>query len=150
MRADIAVYDPSGQLRLIAEVKRKPGASAGWAAQMRRNIVAHGLLPKTDYFLLALPDHFYLWRGEASSVGIRPPDYTIDPGPLLEPYLEKVGLPAESLGERSLVLVVAAWLGECLGTQKPENLPAESRQWLVESGLFEALRGGHLEIEAAI
>ena len=54
--ADIFAFDRDGQLVLIAEAKSKRGTSINWAAKMRRNMFAHGLMPNAPYFLLALPD----------------------------------------------------------------------------------------------
>jgi hypothetical protein len=52
---DLAIYNRDGQLALVAEVKSKLNASAEWAAQFRRNILAHGTFPKAPYFLMAFP-----------------------------------------------------------------------------------------------
>ncbi|BAY85671.1 hypothetical protein NIES267_51720 [Calothrix parasitica NIES-267] len=48
--ADIAVYGKDKKLQLLVEVKSRHGRSINWAAQMRRNMYAHGLLPETRFF----------------------------------------------------------------------------------------------------
>ncbi|MEQ9481150.1 hypothetical protein [Coleofasciculus sp. F4-SAH-05] len=35
--------------------------SPDWAAQFRRNILAHGTFYKAPYFLMVFLDRFYLW-----------------------------------------------------------------------------------------
>ncbi len=72
---DIAVYSRDDKLQLVVEVKNRVKATASWAAHMRRNMVAHLDMPRSPFFLLALPDHFYLWRGLAAPLDIAPPDY---------------------------------------------------------------------------
>ena len=57
-QADIAVYDPDGQLQLVVEIKNRLGASAEWAARLRHNLLVHSFIPRAPYFLLALPDFF--------------------------------------------------------------------------------------------
>ncbi|HEX8684350.1 MAG TPA: hypothetical protein VF707_18685 [Ardenticatenaceae bacterium] len=76
--ADLAVYTPDGELLLVVEVKNKRNASPEWAAQMRRNLLVHGMIPATLYFLLALPEYFFLWKGAHQSIDVIPPDYMIE------------------------------------------------------------------------
>jgi hypothetical protein len=61
-RPDIVVVSPDGRIQLVVEVKNHPGASEEWAADFRRNLVDHSILPQAEYFLLALPDHLFLRR----------------------------------------------------------------------------------------
>src|SRR5439155_15396219 len=84
---DIAVYSNDDTLQLVVEVKGKTAATPDWAAHMRRNLAAHLAIPSSPFFLLALPDHFYLWRNVSSPLAMVPPDYDIDPAPLLAPYV---------------------------------------------------------------
>src|SRR5579871_6759785 len=85
LQNDIVVYDASGQLALAVEVKNRRGTNVEWAAQMRQNLLTHSLV-HAPYFLLALPDHFYLWVNKEQSTAVNP-DYAIDPLPFLKPYL---------------------------------------------------------------
>jgi len=82
-RVDIAVYSKDDQLQLVVEVKSKTAATADWAARMRRNLAAHLAIPNAPFFLLALPDHFYLWRRLPAPLVVVPPDYDVAPAPLL-------------------------------------------------------------------
>ena len=99
--ADIAAYDTDGQLVLVVETKNKLGTSSVWAAKMRRNILAHGLLPKTRFFLLALPDRFYLWRDVSIIPELAEPNYEIDSAPFLQPYYDRAGILPEKLSSES-------------------------------------------------
>jgi hypothetical protein len=144
---DLSVSDRNGKLALVVEVKGKTNASPAWATALRRNILAHGTFPNAPYFLMAFPDKFYLWAGAEAEQS--DPTYTIDARPILQPYFDKAGVTADQISGQSLELIVASWLGELLHSrQAPETLD-ESLQWLVESGLNDALSGGKFEHEAA-
>ena len=69
---DIAVYSPNNELQLIVEVKNKIGATPEWAANMRRNLSIHSIVPYSPYFLLALPDYFYLWKDPSATLDLKP------------------------------------------------------------------------------
>ena len=62
--ADIAVYSPDDRLKLVVEVKGYRNATDEWAAQMRRNLLEYNAVPVGEFFLLVLPEYFYLWRGK--------------------------------------------------------------------------------------
>lgn len=147
--ADILAFDKSGQLVLIVEAKNKRGTSAEWAKRMRRNMLARDLRPKAPFCLLALPDRFYLWKNAGGAPEVTEPTLQIDPTPFLQPYYEKSGaLPGELTGD-SFELIVAAWLNEVLRADNPPDLKGKNQEWLLESGLFDSLAGGRLELEAA-
>lgn len=105
---DIAAYDRKKQLMLAVEVKNKLGTSSDWAAQLRRNILAHGTYSFPPYFLLALPDRFYLWNESQKPPELSEPTYSIDARPILQPYFEQVGVEFGKLSGESFELLVAA------------------------------------------
>lgn len=147
--ADILAFDRNGQLTLIAEVKSKRGTSSDWAAKMRRNMFAHGLMPTAPYFLLALQDAFYLWENNGGESGIIEPTQRINPDSFLQPYYEKSGVAPTDLTGKSFELIVASWLNGVVQSRSPHQLKNGSQDWLVNSGLFERLVGGHVELETA-
>jgi len=147
--ADMAVYDKKGQLSLVVEAKSKLNTSSNWAAKMRRNLLAHGLMPDTHFFLLALPDRFYLWKDAGIIPEEVPPTYEIDPKPFLQPYYNGAGISLDSFTGESFELIISSWLSTLLQVDVlPEEL--QGQDWLVESGLFEAIRYGHLAAEATV
>ncbi|MBD1804340.1 hypothetical protein H6F98_02490 [Microcoleus sp. FACHB-SPT15] len=149
-RWDLSVDNRDGQLALVVEVKRKTNASSEWAAQLRRNILAHGTFPKAPYVLMVFPDNFYLWTDAEACLEQSEPTYMIDARPILEPYFERAGVTAEQISGQSLELIVASWLGEIIHAEKlPENVDS-SQHWLIESGLYAAIAGGKFEHEAAV
>ena len=146
--ADIWAFDKSGQLALIAEVKSKRGTSNEWAAKMRRNMFAHGYLPDSPYFLLALPDAFYLWNDSGRGLEPVEPTQRVDPHPFLQPYYDKTGISSDDLTEKSFEFVVTSWLNQVLLAKSSQELTG-NQDWLVDSGLFDRLVGGRLELDAA-
>jgi len=147
--ADIVVYDKNGQLALIAEVKNKQGTSKEWAAKLRRNMYAHNFMPNAPFFLLALPDRFYLWKTPTNTGEEIEPTHQIDPTSFLQPYFEKAGVSPGTVTGKSFELIVGSWLNQILRASNPEDIQNHGQDWLLDSGLFEALAGGHLEFETA-
>ena len=144
---DIAVYNVNGQLTLAVEVKNKLETSNDWAARMRRNVLAHGLVPKVRFFLLALPDRFYLWKDMEERIELVKPTYEIDPRPFLHPYYKKSGLSPDRLSGQSFELIVTSWLGELLRADLSADTLQHGQKWLLESGLLEAIAGGYVAAE---
>lgn len=148
-RADIAGYDRTGKLVLAVEAKAKGGASPDWAAKLRRNLLAHGVVSESPYFLLALPDHFYLWKAQPSGSLERQPDYDVDPTPLLRPYFERSGVSPLRVSGGSFELILGSLLQDLLNTPDLSGPIAQNNPWLVESGLHSQLRGGRIAYEVA-
>lgn len=146
-RWDIAVYNQEDRLTLAVEVKNKLNTSAAWAAQLRRNILAHGTFPNAPYFLLAFPDRFYLWADTSRQPVMREPDYTIDARPLLRSYFQQMGVTPEEVSSQSLEFIVSSWLGKIVHAEPGDQAPDEVPQWLLESGLHQALAQGSFSHE---
>ena len=146
--ADIQVFDRNGQLALITEAKNKRNTTSEWATKMRRNMYAHGLLPAAPYFLLALPDRFYLWKDAGAHPELIEPTSEVDPHPFLLPYYERLGISPVNLPGQTFELVVSSWL-EGLLRISDRHAPRADYDWLIRSGLLPRLVGGHLQIEEA-
>jgi hypothetical protein len=80
--ADIVVYAPDRRPVLAVEIKEGRHVSAREAADLRHNLLAHGLLPDYAFFLLVYPTNLFLWRRETPAAG--PPDYVASTPPLLK------------------------------------------------------------------
>lgn len=144
IQADIVAYDTKGKLVLVAEVKNKRGTGGDGA---RRQLAAYAEVTKAPYRLLALPDHFYLWVNKQPD--LENPDYIVDPAPFLRPYWGVEG-PSEYLSETSFEMIVEAWLATLTWVDELPVDAAESGSWLLESGLFDALKRGHLAFEVPL
>lgn len=145
--ADVVAYNPDGQIALVVEAKSRTDTSRSWATRMRRNMLAHGVVPNSRFFLLALPDRFYLWRDVGNAPDLVEPTYELPAEPFLRPYYEKAHISPAEVSSQSFELIVAAWLNELIQSGMSADLPQEQRRLLVDSGLLEALKGGSVAVE---
>jgi hypothetical protein len=147
---DIAVRSADGRLQLVIEVKNRAGADAAWAAEMRRNLAMHSAGAEAPFFLLALPDHFYLWHNVSPPQDFVLPEYDADPAPLLAPYVGE-GLQAlVGLSGAGLQLAVSAWISGLVSFGLDQDLMPVHYQWLLDSGLYDAIKGGTALVEAIL
>lgn len=140
---DILIFSPDRQLEAVVEVKNRRNAGEKWAIQFRRNLLAHGLIPPVEYFLLVFPDTVYLWRGREAER----PVTAIPTSDALGRFFDV--LPTDSSSESSLELVVSSWLQTLTAASMTEDEIAEVAKWLVDAGLYERIRGGHVERRTA-
>lgn len=143
MKPDFMVYTPGNELLLVVEVKATKNESAEWAAKLRGNLIAHGAVPYSPFFLLVLPEHVYLWKN-STSPRESPPDFVSQTKAMLNPYLSKLGEDYSRLSESSLELAVRSWLND-MATSSISKQPINiENRLLVESGLAERLRDSAL------
>ena len=133
MEFDFSTYDSSGGLAAIVEAKRRLGTSTEWAAQFRRNILAHARIPLARFFLIVVPDRIYLW--DAQTEGNAPPT-EIDARAIFAPYFERIGVRPERISPAAFESRVQWWLEDLV-----ENSPT-ARSSLRDTGVAEAVAGG--------
>lgn len=148
-RFDLLGYDKNNQLVLITEIKKRLPATEEWATQLRRNILAHGFIPDTQYFLVVLPDRLYLWKNAGVTPELVKPDYSGDTSVLLGPYYLESGLSPEDVSGQTFEILVASLLRDLL-TQAPDENTSDNWDWLYKSGLYHAIQGGRIEQEAVV
>ena len=61
-RPDILIQSPQGNSIAVVEVKNRQNLSRDVATAFRRNMLVHGLLSQTPYFLLTSQDIGFLWK----------------------------------------------------------------------------------------
>jgi hypothetical protein len=144
---DLVAYNRDNQLVLAVEVKSLLNVTPEWAAQLRRNLLAHGVLSNAPYFLVACPDQFFLWDKPDQHLQPVRPGYVIDAQSSLQPYFAHANVSLEQLTSSSLELIVASWLSDVMHKQ-PDEL-SESQKWLIDSGLYHAVAGGKLDQRVA-
>jgi len=142
---DLMAYDRNGQLVLSVDIRKSPTASPEWAAELRKNILAHGVYPITPYFLMALSDQFFLWKNGNAVNPESKPTYTVDAGPIVNPYLEGTKYTADDLDRGTFKFILSAWLGKLIYHGRPREEIKAIAEWVVESGLYDAIDGGRLE-----
>lgn len=143
---DIAGYSKDGSLQLVVEVTRAPKPTAAWASMMRRNLLAHGLVSRAPFFLLALPTRLYLWKDESEPAA--PPQYEAEMKPLADWLWNRhPGRPAPT-SEYALEVLLSSWFTHVLNDRLQKPLGPEFA-WFVESGLSDALHSGRIVSKAA-
>ena len=145
-QADLTLYDPSGRLTAIAEIKNKLGTSDDWAAKTRRNLLAHGF-SSADFFLLVTPDHLYVWKESGNDLGERPPNYVEDAETIFTPYFKRVELNPRNISGHAFELIVAEWLGDVMRSSQRGTDAAGDESWLASSGFYDAVKNGRIEYE---
>lgn len=148
--ADFVGYNQEGQILFIAEVKSRVSTSKVWAARLRRNLLAHGFLPKVPFFLLALPDKFYIWKDANNIPEETEPTYEINAVSLLKSYYEKGETSPETITEQSLELALTSWFNDLVQLGVPNDIPQEEKDILIKSGIVEALKGGHIGYQVGV
>lgn len=148
---DILGYNQKRQLVLVVVTAPQRGKSCEWAAEYRHNLYVNAELPKTPFFIIALPDHFYLWK-EVEEEGIVNPTYEMDPRFSLKGFLKRSALAPDKLSRSAFDLLVNAWFGMLqisnnkmeIDSRHPDWQLEQNQAWLFDSGLFEAVNKGHL------
>ena len=148
-RADLALYDPSGRLIAVSEIKNKLGTSADWAAKTRRNLLAHGDYSSADFFLLVTPDRLYVWKNAGHDPVETPPTYQTDAQSTFEPYFRRVGLDPRQISGNAFELIVSTWLNDVIQSSRNAKDNVDEESWLTISGFRTAVKNGRIEYEAA-
>jgi hypothetical protein len=147
---DITAFDRNGQTVLMVEAKAVTGTSREWASLYRRNLAANGLLPKVPFFLIATPDHFYLWKNAPEAGVAVEPDHEINAAELLDSYYRRSHIEPESVQPEAFQLIVAAWLADVQRENAANGALNPGYRWMEDSGLLVALRGGRVVLQATI
>ncbi len=136
MRYDFAAYDKDGNLAVVVEAILHLNTDAVWASELRRNILAHGALPRADFFMVVVPDKIYVWNGRADPQA-EPAE--IDARDLFAPYFERIGISPETIVSAAYEQLVFWWLND-LARSVPADVDARLRQ----SGIVDVVAGGHV------
>lgn len=139
MKPDFMLYTKSNELLLAVEVKAIRNQNEHWAVKLRRNLLAHGAVPESTFFLLVLPEHIYLWKDAPAEA---PPTFVSDTKSVLKPYLSKFIEDATHLSESSLELAVRSWLNDVSDPARHETAIGDENKLLEESGLAARMRHG--------
>ncbi len=144
---DFVAYNTEGAVVLLAEAKSRRGTSEAWAAKLRQNMLSHGALPRSQYFLIATPERMYGWRQENLTPGEVLPEFTVDAERALKPYFAKFHQDPATISPRGFELLMLTRLTDVtrLG-ESTQNDP--SLQSLSESGLLSSLREAEIEMNA--
>ena len=147
-RADVAVFDHAGNLQLVVEAKQAKSGEDTFkrAIQIRRNLLMHSGIPQTPFFLIAFPDHFYLWIRTFPDEQDRPADYRIDATNIIQSYAKGHATDIEHLSALEFEKLVSEWIQDLINLEDESEVP----DWVISSGLYQAIKDGAAVQEAAI
>ncbi len=146
---DLVVFDADEKPALLVEIKAKKGASAAWARQMAQLIFEQAEGSQAAYFLLAMPDMFYLWPNPTETVPRGDAPFTAAPTALLRPFDRghSSSLTDGMVNAFGLELMLSAWLNVLTDERSALLTTDEQRPFLEESGLLAAIQGGRVVSE---
>lgn len=138
-RSDIVVRDSEGRPVVLVEIKNRRELTPELAVTLRRNIIAHGLLPSASYFLILSQDVGYLWADSSRPVNdwYAPPTLQFTMAPVVRRYLPAIGT-EDRLDEVQFRLLVLQWLTDL--SSLPQSAAPEPDQLLAATGFVEVLR----------
>jgi|SRR5882724_5163490 hypothetical protein len=147
-RADVAVFDKSGNLQLVVEAKYiKPNEDTlNRAVQIRRNLLVHSGIPDTPFFLIVFPAHFYLWKKGLPDTYDRQADYSIDTEIFLKPFADKWRQSFDHMSGVEFERLVSQWIKDLSNSNDTSKIP----EWAQVSGLYEAIKNGSVVTEASV
>lgn len=145
---DFVAYNADGGVVLLAEAKSRSGTSESWAAKLRRNMLAHGILPRSQYFLIATPEVMYGWRQEGLPVTEVPPQFTIDTKVALAPYFDQFEVDPANIGPEVFEFLIHTWLTDIAKSTGDRSITDPSLKPLSESGLLSSLQQAEIQMNA--
>ncbi len=104
-------------------------------------MMAHRDLPPTRYFLIATPEHMYLWNERDSQQ-----PSTIDAAMVLMPYFRKFGQKPDDIGPEAFRYLVLTWLTDLTISPEPSEDRHEAAPGLLE--LMGLLREARVEMNS--
>lgn len=149
-RADLAVYNSKGELKIVVEIKGRYDTTSEWAAHTRRNMAAHGNLSDVDYFIIATPDRLYMWKNSGIDPVLIPPTYEADMHSELAPYYKDSHLDKNDISAFALELLIQTWLRDIIWSDLFSYKHRSTPNWISDSGLLDAAEKGRIEFEAAV
>ena len=145
---DFIAYNADGSVVLLAEAKSRHGTSETWAAKLRRNMLAHGVLPPAAYFLIATPERIYGWKQDGLPADEVPPQFTIDAQEALGQYFAKFSQDPADIGPVEFELLVLTWLTDISGSGARRSELGPSLRSLSDSGLLASLQQARIEMNS--
>lgn len=145
---DLAVFSKDRRPILVVDVRGQRQSTAQLATGLRRNMLAHGLLPLSPYFMIATPVQLFLWRGNADASSL--PEFTASAKPVLDAYGSKHSIDEGSVRGGALEIVFFSWLSDVASGLRSLSPDSEPDRLLLKSGLYEQIRDGTVDFEVRL
>jgi len=97
------------------------------------------------YFLLALPQYFYLWKNLVNDEA--PVDYIIDATETLTSYLNPLPRSLNKMSHDGLEMLMNAWIRHLVNSELNRENLATGLTWLFDSGLYQTIKYGYVITE---
>jgi hypothetical protein len=136
--ADIVLDTPTRRL-LLVECTWMKEPSLTKAAQLRDSLSPLWSIA-AEYFMLALRTELHLWRKDAPAGS--QPQFTASAIQIWRDYLGSLAGQLETLRSESMEIAVAAWLNDLANNVTRLDPASESDHLLLESGLYDQMKGG--------
>lgn len=144
MQGDISMRSRDGTQVAVVELKNPRNLTGEAARLYRREMIIHGVLPQTPFFLLLSQDIGYLWKDARPDTPDAPPTVAFSMGNVIERYLTVP--PGHRLIRVELEIIVVQWLGDlAAGLELPAEEPDKT---LAAVGFIDAIRGASVVPEA--
>jgi hypothetical protein len=144
---DIVIETSDRSRILVVECKRMSVTTPADAAHLRRSLQSYSGSLSSDYFMLALPNCLFLWKGDAHPDA--PPEFSASAKPVLQSYLGTVADRPGGPRPQSLEIAISSWLGDLASSIRKPDPASEPERMMLDSGLFERLRGGIVKTHVA-
>jgi hypothetical protein len=90
-----------------------------------------------------------LWKEKYLPL-LETPSYEVDPSPFLRPYFERAGVHPESLSAAGFELLIGSWLVDLISIDELPEVYRGDDSWLIESGLFAAIKDGTVTFQPVV
>ena len=144
---DIVVEAPDGARVLVVECKRAKESSNEGAVRWRRSFQANGPSLPSEFFLLAFPTRFFLWKADRLPDAF--PDFSAPSKPVLKRYIRRVADQPGGPSSESLEIAVSTWLNDLASGTRPPDPSSEPEQLVVQSGLLKRIKGGTVRTQVS-
>jgi hypothetical protein len=147
-RADVAVFDRSGNLQLVVEAKYlKPSEDTlHRAVQIRRNLLVHSGIPDSPFFLIVFPAHLYLWKKGSPDTYDRQADYSVGTEAFIKFFADKSNTSNDYMSGDEFERLVSEWIKYLSSSNDSSKIP----DWAQASGLYDAIKNGSVITEASV
>jgi len=135
---DIKVFDRSGKLKVLGQVRGYRETSTEWATELLPDILMDEHRP--PYLVLVTRDQTYFWR---DPVNHPVPAYSIATNELLKEYLQPLQRSAADVGNTGLGMLLFDWIADA--RRNPSRIPER----LAAIGFSDAIHNGRLEFQTA-
>lgn len=146
MAEDFRITTRDGTPIAVVELKNRQNLSPDVAVEYRRNLLLHGALPRSPYFLLLSQDRGYIWKDANPAELDAVPTRTFPMSEVVERY--SVILPDSRLTGVAFALLILPWLNDLSSGRRDSGQEPESS--LAQTGFLDAIQGGSVELGAAV